>query len=123
MQMVEDALDSNPSAVDPLLDTFLQLDQEIKEESQEESLMGVRRSQIQLATLFLEQDDQARFRRIVDDLREERLERLERLRQGLLTDDRPQFWELMDRGVNFSYLPPARRQYLAPLFQELARPR
>ena len=122
MQMVEDAMDLNSPAVDPLLDTLLQLDQEIKEESQEDSLLGVRRSQIQLATLFLQRGDEVRFQRIVDDLREERLERLERLKQGLLTDDRPQFWELMDRGVNFSYLLPERRQFLEPLFEALARP-
>ncbi|MEZ5557477.1 MAG: DUF2254 family protein [Pseudomonadales bacterium] len=119
MQLVEDALELDPAAVDPLLSCLLALDQEIKEESQEESLLGVRRSQIQLATLFLQRGDESRAKRIVDDLRSERIERLERLRQGLLTDDRPQFWELMDRGVNFSYLEAARREYLEPLFKEL----
>jgi len=119
MQIIEDALVLDSPAVDPLLEVLLQLDQEIKEESQEESLLGVRRSQIQLATLFLHRGDDARAQRIVEDLRSERLERLERLRQGLLTDDRPQFWELMDRGVNFSYLPPERRPYLQTLFERL----
>jgi hypothetical protein len=121
MQMIEYALERQSPAVDPLLDCLLQLDQAIKEESQEESLLAVRRCQMQLATLFLERGDDARAERIVEDLRTERLERLERLRDGLLTEQRAEFAELVDRGSNFAYLLPERRQYLAPLFARLAR--
>jgi hypothetical protein len=120
MQMIEHALEHDPRAVDPLLDCLLQLDQVIKEEKQEESLLGVRRCQMQLATLFIARGDEPRVERIVADLRGERLERLERLRDGLLTDERAQYWELMDRGANFAYLVPERRQYLAPLFERLS---
>jgi hypothetical protein len=122
MQMIEYALEHDHRAVDPLLDCLLQLDQVIKEEKHEESLLGVRRCQMQLATLFIARGDEPRVQRIVADLRGERLERLERLRDGLLTDERAQFWELMDRGANFSYLVPERRQYLAPLFERLEGP-
>jgi hypothetical protein len=122
MQMIEHALEHESRAVDPLLDCLLQLDQVIKEEKHEESLLGVRRCQIQLATLFLALGDHSRVERIVADLRGERLERLQRLRDGLLTDDRAQYWELMDRSDNFSYLSPDRRQYLAPLFERLQAP-
>ncbi|MFU8815266.1 MAG: DUF2254 family protein, partial [Pseudomonadales bacterium] len=122
MQLIEYALEHQPDAVDPLLTCLLELDQVIKEESQEQSLLGVRRCQMQLATRFLAHGDEARAQRIVDDLRTERLERLERLRDGLLSDERAQFWELSDRGVNFSYLDPERRPYLEPLFQRLREP-
>lgn len=122
MQLIEYALEHESPALDPLLDCLLALDQVIKEESHEESLLGVRRCQMQLATRFLAQGDHARAQRIVDDLRTERLERLERLRDGMLTDERAQFWELSDRGVNFGYLDPERRQYLEPLFQLLKQP-
>jgi hypothetical protein len=118
-QLIEDAERHGSPAVDTLLGMLLELDQEIKEESQEESLLGVRRAQIQLATFFLQRGQQTRADRIIQDLRQERLERLERLRAGLLDDDREQFWELMDRGVNFAYLAPERRPYLAPLFEAL----
>ncbi len=123
MQLIEYALARNSRAVDPLLDCLLNLDQVIKEEKHEESLLGVRRCQIQLATLLLARGDEPRVERIVEDLRGERLERLQRLRDGLLTDERVQFWELTDRGVNFAYLVPERRQYLAPLFARLETPR
>jgi hypothetical protein len=117
--LIEDADSEDSTVVDALLDLLLELDQEIKEEGQEASLLGVRRAQIQLATHFLQRGEQARADRIIQDLRTERLERLERLRVGLLHDDREQFWELTDRGANFSYLAPDRRPYLEPLFQAL----
>jgi hypothetical protein len=118
-QLIEDAVSLESPAVDPLLDRLLELDQEIKEESHEESLLGVRRAQIQIATLFLKLDQRRRAERIIVDLRDERLERLERLRLNLMYDDREQFWELMDRGVNFAYLAPDRRPYLDEIFAEL----
>jgi hypothetical protein len=119
VRLIEHALACDSDQVDPLLDVLLELDEEIKEEKQEDSLLGVRRSQIQLATLFLERGDEPRVERIVADLKGERSSRLQRLRQQLETEDRPQYWELIDRGSNFSYLPPERRQYLEPLFAAL----
>ena len=116
VQLIERAVAIDSDVVDELIDVLLELDQEIKEESQEDSLLGVRRSQIQLATLFLLLEQPGRARRIAEDLREERIERLERLREALETDDRPEYWELMDRGANFSYLAPERRPHLATLF-------
>ena len=118
-QLIEHALDTDAGAVDELLDCVLELDQEIREESHEESLLGVRRSQIQLATLFLERGDRERAQRIANDLAGERRERLERLRQRLESDDRANYWELVDRGRNFRWLDPARRSHLDTLFREL----
>jgi hypothetical protein len=114
--LIEQAIRLDSHMVDLLLGVLLELDQEIKEESQEDSLLGVRRAQIQLATLFLQLQQNARAQRIVMDLKSERIERLERLRAALEADERPQYWELTDRGANFAYLAPERREYLAPLF-------
>jgi hypothetical protein len=119
VHLIEKAVNDGAEIVDDLLGVLLELDQEIKEESEEESLLGVRRSQIQLATLFMQLGHDARVNRIVADLKEERIGRLQRLRQGLESEERPQFYELTDRGANFSYLLPERRQYLAPLFEKL----
>jgi hypothetical protein len=33
-----------------------------------------------------------------------------------LAENRTQYWEFTDRGVNFSYLSPARREHLARFF-------
>ena len=119
VRLIEHALACGSEQVDPLLEVLLDLDEEIREEKQEDSLLGVRRSQIQLATLFLERGDQVRVARIVQDLKGERSSRLLRLRQQLESEDRPLYWELIDRGSNFSYMPPARRRYLEPLYVQL----
>lgn len=119
VHLIEKAVHTGSPCVDGLISVLLELDQEIKEEYQEDSLLGVRRSQIQLATLFLKLGDEARVARIVSDLKAERMSRLNRLRQSLEHESRPQYWELTDRGANFSYLAPDRRQFLAPLFERL----
>jgi hypothetical protein len=118
-ELIEDAEGLESPAVDALLDRLLDLDQEIKEDHNEESLLGVRRTQIQLATLFLMRGQRQRADRIIEDLRGERLDRLERLRANLLHEDREQYWELTDRGLNFNYLAPERRRYLADIFGAL----
>ncbi len=122
MRLLENSARSGSSSLDRLLELLLGFDQEIKLETQEESLLGVRRAQIQAATMFLEMGDTERARQIADDLAGESLERLERVRNQLMSEDRAQFWELTDRGVTFSYLDPQRRQYLDPLFDWLRQP-
>jgi hypothetical protein len=121
VQLIESAAAIESPVVDDLLSQLLELDQEIKLDSQEDSLMGVRRAQIQLATLFLERNEEARARRIVADLASERLERLERIRVELFGDERSQYWEFDSRGLKFAYLAPERRRHLATLFDWLAK--
>jgi hypothetical protein len=114
--LVEFALTEAPAVVDPLLDLFLRVDEEGESREQETRLRGVRRAQVQLATLFLVRGDQARARRIFDDMRYERPERLASVREELLAETRLQYWEFTDRGVNFSYLPPEQRQRVDDFF-------
>jgi len=119
VRLIEEAVNQDAPIVDDLLGRLLELDQEIRSESNEASLLSVRRAQLQIATFFLEKGDEARARRIVDDMRHEDLERLESVRATLMNEQRPQYWEFTDRGVNFSYLKPARRPYLDTLFEWL----
>ncbi|MCP5181140.1 MAG: DUF2254 domain-containing protein [Pseudomonadales bacterium] len=119
--LIEAAALTESGEVRDLLSVLLSLDEEVRQENQEESLFGVRRAQLRLATFFLERNMQVEAERIVLDLRQERLERLMRLRTALETDDRAQFWEMTDRGLNFAYLAPSRRRFLAPLFGMIQR--
>jgi len=114
--LVEVALSQAPTSVDPLLDLFLRVDRESESPEQETRLRGVRRAQVQLATLFLLREDTARARRIFEDMRHENPERLASVRAELLTETRPQYWEFTDRGVNFAYLPPERRARVHDFF-------
>jgi hypothetical protein len=118
--LVEASLERRPSLTDDLLSVVLEVDQEIRSETQEESLLGVRKAQLQLATLFAVRGDDVRARRICSDLAGERMVRLERLRRELEGETRERFWELEDRGVNFGYLPPERRAALARLLGWMA---
>jgi hypothetical protein len=120
VRLIEKASDQKPLIVDDLLDQLLELDQEIKNESHEISLIGVRRAQLQLATFFLEKNDETRALRIIDDMKNEPLTRLQGIKKSLLAEERPQYWEFTDRGVNFSYLAPERRPHLDKLFEWLA---
>jgi len=116
-RLVESSLDHAPALTDDLLSVVLDLDQEIRSETQEESLLGVRRAQLQLATLFTVRGDETRARRVCRDLAGERMPRLERLRKELEGEQRPHYWEFTDRGLNFGYLPPERRARLGDVFR------
>ncbi len=119
--LIEEAVSQKSPIVDDLLDRFLELDQEIRHENHEASLLGVRRAQLQLAAFFVELQDESRARRIIDDMKDEKLERLQRIRETLMTEQRSQYWEFTDRGVNFSYLEPSLRPYLDTLFEWLTQ--
>jgi quinoprotein glucose dehydrogenase len=115
-RLVEHAVELRRPEAEPLLDLFLQVDREPESPEQEERLRGVRRAQVQLATFFLERGDEPAARRIFEDMKDERPERLAAVREELVSEERAQYWEFTDRGVNFSYLPPAQRAHLARFF-------
>jgi quinoprotein glucose dehydrogenase len=119
--LVERAVEAGRPEAAALLDLFLQVDREPESPEQEERLRGVRRAQVQLATFFLAQGDEAHARRIFEDMKDERPERLAAVRDELLTEERAQYWEFTDRGVNFSYLPPEQRAHLARFFAWFGR--
>jgi Predicted membrane protein (DUF2254) len=108
--MVEAAADK-PAARDALLEVLLAIDLEGAE-----NLLGVRRAQIQLATFFLARGDAAPARHIAADLAAERRGLLLTAREELEREVSPHYWEITDRGSNFSYLPPERRAKLGEVF-------
>ena len=120
-RLVERAVEAGRPEATVLLDLFLQVDREPESPEQEERLRGVRRAQVQLATFFLARGDEASARRIFEDMKDERSERLAAVRAELEAEERAQYWEFTDRGVNFSYLPPEQRVHLARFFSWFGR--
>jgi hypothetical protein len=114
-ELIRLAHKNTSTALDRMLDGFLELDHEIKYESQEASLLGVRRAQMQLGAYLIAQGDLARARRVADDLRGEGTARLDRLEAALLSEERALFWEFTPRGVNFAYLEEELRPHLNTL--------
>jgi hypothetical protein len=121
LHLIERAVATESAGVDDLLGVLLELDLEIRTETQEESLIGVRRAQLQAAALFEQRGETARVQRICADLRGEIPARLQAICKRLLTDDRSEYWEFTDRGVNFGYLAPERRPFLKMVCDRLAR--
>lgn len=98
-------------------DIFLELDREPEGgKTQEASLRGVRKAQIKLATHYLVHGDEPHARRIFQDMRGERKERIDGIRAELEAVVEPEYWEVSDRGINFEWLPVERRAELARFF-------
>jgi hypothetical protein len=113
----EIAFDRRSAAADELLRIFLEVDKESESEVQEMSLRGVRKAQVKLATHYMAQGAMDLARRVFDDMKGERAERLASIRDELLNVRSSEFWEISDRGVNFDYLPPERRRQLLTFFE------
>lgn len=112
----EAAFELGHPAAPMLLEIFLSVDKESDSEVQEISLRGVRRAQVQLATFFLARGDEASARLVFEDMQDERPERLASIRDELLAEESPDYWEVTDRGVNFAYLAPERRKQVLVFF-------
>jgi hypothetical protein len=104
---------------DEMLSQFLELDRPLRSQSQESALLGVRKAQVKLAAYYLWRGEEARARRIADDMGDEPPARLAQIRaalEGVTTKD---FWEIIDRGRNFEYMPPEQRACMATFFSWL----
>ncbi|MFH1132124.1 MAG: DUF2254 domain-containing protein, partial [Pseudomonadota bacterium] len=99
-----------------LLDILLGVDKDPETEEEERSLRGVRKAQIKLATYYLTVNREDLARQIWRDMEDERPERLQGIRKELFAVETQDFWEVIDRGHNFDYLDPARKEKLEVFF-------
>ena len=115
--LIEYAFDAKCPATSQLLRIFLQVDKESENETQETALRGVRKAQLKLASYFLVCGDERLARDVFRDMRDERPERLASIRDELLAVESREFWEVSDRGENFDYLNPERKEMLLTFFE------
>lgn len=102
-----------------MLTAFLELDQPLRAKRQESALIGIRKAQVKLACYYLEAGAAERAARIADDLRAEPVERLRTIREQLERVDSKDFWEIIDRGRNFEFMPEPQRRQMAGFFAGL----
>ena len=102
-----------------MLTAFLDLDQPLRARRQESALVGIRKAQVKLACYYLEAGAADRAARIADDLRAEPLDRLQTIREQLERVDSKDFWEIIDRGRNFEFMPLPQRRQMAAFFAGL----
>ena len=115
--LCEFAHDTQSPVEDDLLSIFLEVDPSTSEgEVQETSLRGVRKAQVKLATFYLLANAEDLARRVWEDMRLESAERLRSIRDELLAIEAKDFWEISDRGGNFDYLEPERKEMLKVFF-------
>jgi hypothetical protein len=105
---------------DKMLSMFLQLDQPLRAKPQESALQGVRKAQVKLACYYLAVGAAPRAMRIADDMLYEDEERLKSIQAQLGAVKSKEFWEIIDRGRNFEYMPGAQRDQLPVFFTMLA---
>jgi hypothetical protein len=99
-----------------MLRQFLELDRPMRVSSQESALLGVRKAQVKLAAYYLMQGEDEKARLISKDMENEPVERLRSIRCSLESVTTKDFWEIIDRGRNFEYMPPQQRAELAKFF-------
>ncbi|MRG95234.1 DUF2254 family protein [Polyangium spumosum] len=111
------AYDLGASVRDELLRIFLEVDKEAEVAQQEQSLRGVRKAQVKLATYYLQKGEVDLARQIHRDMRDERPHRLWSIKNEMLSVTSNEFWEINDRGVVFEYIDPERRAHLHRFFE------
>jgi hypothetical protein len=102
-----------------ILSEFLELDRPPFVRGEEKTLMGVRKAQVKLAAYYLASGQEDRARAIAHDMRDEPRERLRLIRRQLESVENKDFWEIIDRGRNFEYMPPEQRACLPAFFDWL----
>lgn len=102
-----------------MLSEFLELDQPLLAQSQEKGLLGVRKAQVKLASYYLLNGQEEKARTICRDMENEPRDRLLAIRQQLEGVTSKDFWEIIDRGRNFEYMPPEQRECMRTFFSWL----
>jgi hypothetical protein len=102
-----------------MLAMFLELDQPLRAKRQEAGLQGIRKAQIKLACYYLAAGADIRAKKIADDMAGEDRDRLKLIREQLGRVESKEFWEIIDRGRNFEYMPPRQREQMEKFFSML----
>lgn len=107
--------------LEAILDIFLTVDQPIEEEksatTQEISLIGVRIAQVKLAAFYLINNDEVLARRIFEDMKNEPIGRINKIKEIIENTKQEEFWEITPRGINFYYLSDKRKNALKTFFE------
>jgi hypothetical protein len=99
-----------------MLDQFLQLDRPLLARREEKGLLGVRKAQVKLACYYLANRQEDKARLICRDMEDEPRERLVTIREQLERVTSKDFWEIIDRGRNFEYMPAEQRECMKTFF-------
>jgi hypothetical protein len=100
-----------------LLSLFLEIDRPGMEHAHEVALKGVRKAQVKLASYYLSVGAEDLVGIIFRDMASESRERLRAIRDELARVESKDFWEIIDRGRNFEFMPDAQRAAMLKFFE------
>ena len=72
---------------------------------------------MKLAAYFLLKEDEEKAKRIADDMRHEPKARLDQIRSSLENVTTKDFWEIIDRGRNFEFMPAPQKAAMKRFFE------
>ncbi len=102
-----------------MLAMFLELDQPLRVKRQESGLQGIRKAQVKLACYYLAAGADDRAKKIAKDMEGEDRDRLVSIREQLAKVESKEFWEIIDRGRNFEFMPSKQRDQMDRFFDLL----
>ena len=105
-----------------MLRIFLDLDMPASEREKEQGLKGVRKAQVKLAAYYLAAGARDKAEMIRDDMANELPDRLLAMRHELERVTTKDFWEIIDRGRNFEFMPPEQKAAMRTFFDWLGTP-
>lgn len=114
------AHDLKSPAEQKILSLFLEIDRPGLEHAHELALKGVRKAQVKLASYYVWVGADALATIIYDDMASEMPERLRAIRDELARVESKDFWEIIDRGRNFEFMPAAQREAMLRFFERFA---
>ncbi len=104
-------------AEDQMLSLFLEIDRPGMEHAHEVALKGVRKAQVKLASYYLMAGAEEKVSLIHEDMASESRERLRAIRDELSRVESKDFWEIIDRGRNFEFMPEAQKRAMLAFFE------
>ncbi|MDH5560019.1 MAG: DUF2254 domain-containing protein [Deltaproteobacteria bacterium] len=120
--MVATAFDKKMTNIREILFIFMQLEDNIDKKKDMMALTGVRKSQLILAAYLFSKGNEDLVKLVVEDLKNETLERLLKWRDMLLDLKERKFWEITDRGINFEYIDDEQKKYLELFYEKYILP-
>ncbi len=110
------AHESRSTAEQEILARFLEIDRPGLEHAHEVALKGVRKAQVKLASYYLAAGAEQQVDVIFSDMASESRERLRAIRDELVRVESKDFWEIIDRGRNFEFMPDPQRRAMLSFF-------
>ena len=105
-----------------LVQTFLELDDNLPNQGNEFELRSVRKAQLMFAGFLLSKGDEKLVLRIFEDMKSEPRERMDAIRGEMMAVTDRKFWEVTDRGLDFFYTDDEIKKYINVFYTRYLEP-